>query len=121
MNCPMCKKENITEKIIKHTPELKGENLTIYSNAYMCDACGFTWANDEQMTELQNKAADEYRRIHGLLTSQDIKQMRSSLEMSQDEFAQYVGVGLASIKRYESYKIQDLSIDQLIRQKFTER
>jgi putative zinc finger/helix-turn-helix YgiT family protein len=117
MNCPMCKKENITERVIKHTPELKGENLTIYSNGYLCDECDFTWTSDEQMAELRHKAADEYRRIHGLLTSQDIKQMRSSLEMSQDEFAQYVGVGITSIKRYESYQIQDLFIDRLIRQK----
>lgn len=115
MDCPICNENKAHVKSIKHSPSLKGEELSVYSEANVCEKCDFIWTDDSQMTLLRQKAADEYKRIHSLLTSVELKQIRFSLGMSQEAFANYIGIGSASVKRYESYGIQDYSVDQLIR------
>jgi DNA-binding transcriptional regulator YiaG len=63
--------------------------------------------NDEQMSELRKRAADAYRTNHGLLTSEEIVNFRNALGMSQAAFANYLKVDKASIKRWETYFVQD--------------
>lgn len=69
------------------------------------------------LPEHLRKLADAYRRAHRLLTSEEIRSRRSSLRMTQKAFAIYLGVGEASIKRWELGAIQDESMDRYIRLK----
>lgn len=55
------------------------------------------------------------RKKRGLLTSDEIKQMRRILGMSQREFADFIGVGEASVKRWETWLVQNKSTDLLMR------
>jgi hypothetical protein len=57
--------------------------------------------------------ADAYRQDNELLTSDQIRSIRGSL--SQISFAQQLGVGPASVKRWELGLVQDKSNDNLIR------
>jgi DNA-binding XRE family transcriptional regulator len=66
------------------------------------------------MPEYGRLLADEYRAAHGLLTSVEIRSRRKQLGMSQEEFANHVGVGVASVKRWEMGKIQDERSNKLI-------
>jgi transcriptional regulator with XRE-family HTH domain len=59
--------------------------------------------------------ADAYRHHHGLLTSSEIKSLRTGLGWSQVELATRTGIGIASIKRWELGKIQDEAMDKLLR------
>lgn len=70
-----------------------------------------------QMNILRRKAADEYRRQSNLLTSEQIVKYRSMLGMSQAAFAKYLKAGIASIKRWETYFVQDVVQDEHIRLK----
>jgi hypothetical protein len=74
----------------------------------------------EQMNALRRSAADTYRKQHNLLTSVEIIQYRASLGMSQSAFANYLKVGDASIKRWETYYVQDVVQDDHIRLKCDE-
>lgn len=58
-----------------------------------------------------------YRKKLGLLSASEIRAARERLRMSQREFAEYIGVGEASIKRWELGALQDKSGDELIRLK----
>jgi hypothetical protein len=73
-----------------------------------------------QMNLLRRAAADKYRERHGLLTSAQIIGYRESLGLSQSAFASYLKVGEASVKRWETYYIQDASQDENIRLKCDE-
>jgi DNA-binding XRE family transcriptional regulator len=66
------------------------------------------------MPEYGRLLADKYRARHGLLTSDEIRKRRRRLELTQEQFATHLGVGIASIKRWEMGKIQDLRNNQLI-------
>ena len=50
-----------------------------------------------------------------LLTSSEIRRIRIDLGMSQEEFATYLSVGVASVKRWELGKAQEKSMDDLVR------
>jgi DNA-binding transcriptional regulator YiaG len=69
------------------------------------------------MPEYMRKLADAYRTKHKLLTSDEIVASRKTLGMTQRQFADYLSVGEASIKRWELGQIQDPAMDKLIRLK----
>ena len=72
------------------------------------------------MNVLRRSAADKYRKLHKLLASEEIIKYRASLGMSQAAFANYLKVGEASIKRWETYYVQDVVQDDHIRLKCDE-
>jgi putative zinc finger/helix-turn-helix YgiT family protein len=81
----------------------------------MCDRCGFQALSEEQSNAYTMKSADAYRRRHKLLTSKALKAIRRLLGLSQQCFAAFLKVGVASVKRWETGLVQDASHDQLIR------
>jgi hypothetical protein len=74
----------------------------------------------DQMNVLRRAAADKYRQLHDLLTSAEIIGFRTLLGMSQAAFANYLKVGEASVKRWETYFVQDVVQDDHIRLKCDE-
>jgi len=76
--------------------------------------------DSSMMDELRKAAAEKYRADRGLLTASEIRSYRESLGMSQSAFARYLNVGEASIKRWETYYVQDAGQDEHIRLKCDE-
>jgi putative zinc finger/helix-turn-helix YgiT family protein len=99
-----------------HLPgEVKGETFVVSTPALVCPGCGYATVDGTDMPEYMRRVGDAYRAKHGLLTSDEIRQRRKRLGMSQAEFADYLRVGVASLKRWEMGKVQDESSDELIR------
>lgn len=96
------------------TGRVHDEEFTINSEALVCPRCDFKTIPKEHMAEFALRIADEYRKAHDLLTSSQIKDCRADLGMSQQQFAQYLGVGVASIKRWELGQIQDGAMNNLM-------
>jgi len=95
--------------------EFKGEVFQVQAPALACSKCGWITLDAETTDELRRRTADAYRKKHGLLTSDEIRALRQLLDMNQKEFAAFVGVGEASVKRWETWLVQERSSDQLIR------
>jgi len=96
---------------------VRGETFTVTMPGLICPKCGYKTIEGSDMPAYGRLLADKYRAAHGLLTSVDIRDRRNQLEMNQEEFAKYIGVGIASIKRWEMGKIQDPRSNQLIIEK----
>ncbi len=120
MKCINCDGDKFEEKNCRFTPVIKGEEVEVIVSAMVCTKCHQPLMNDEQMSQLRKAAADAYRKKSGLLTSEEIAQFRTSFGMSQAAFANYLKVGEASIKRWETYFVQDVSQDEHIRLKCDE-
>ncbi len=120
MKCLQCGGDRFEEKNCRFTPEIKGEEAEVIVPAMVCAQCHTPLMNDEQMSMLRKAAADAYRKRHGLLTSEEIVSYRTLFGMSQTAFANYLKVGEASIKRWESYFVQDVGQDEHIRLKCDE-
>ena len=120
MKCLHCDSEKFEEKNVRFTPEIKGEEVEVVVPSFVCAKCHTPLMETEQMNRLRRLAADSYRKAHGLLTSQEIVQFRTTLGMSQTAFANYLNVGEASVKRWETYYVQEVVQDEHIRLKCDE-
>ncbi len=116
MECLNCAKQ-LRRKIAPITGFYDGETFTVKTQAIVCPYCGFSTVDAPHLDEYYRAVADAYRTAHGRLTSDQIVAARKRLKMSQRAFARFLGVGEASIKRWELGKVQDRAMDELIRLK----
>ena len=86
--------------------------LTVVLPVEHCESCGeFFMGADAEIA--QHEAVCRYL---DRLTPAEIKKLRKSLRLNQADFAVKVGVGIASIKRWEAGNlIQSTSMDKLLR------
>ena len=115
MKCFNCGRGIMTRQAVPIEGEIKNEKFTVTSNALVCAKCNHVGFEGKDVQEHMRRLADAYRGKYSLLTSNQIRESRKSLKMSQKQFAGYLRVGDASIKRWELGGIQDESHDLLIR------
>jgi putative zinc finger/helix-turn-helix YgiT family protein len=120
MKCLNCDSEKFEEKNLRLTPEIKGVEVEVVVPTFICAQCKTPLMDTDQMNVLRRAAADKYREMNHLLTSQEIIHFRTTLGMSQVAFANYLKVGEASIKRWETYFVQDVAQDEHMRLKCDE-
>ena len=117
MKCIECGNDKFVTKKMRFTPEVKGEVVEVLAECSACSQCSSARMNDEQMNAIRKAAADAYKVKHNLLTSSQIVKFRDVLGMSQTAFAAYLNVGEASVKRWETYYVQDDGQDEHMRLK----
>jgi putative zinc finger/helix-turn-helix YgiT family protein len=115
--CINCAKDNLERTSVRLSGEIRKYPYTVELEGLKCPNCGYSTVDSKSAVELGRLAADEYRRAHGLLTSNEILALRHFYGDNQEQFAKRLGVGVASIKRWELGKIQDKHYDDLIREK----
>lgn len=115
--CSNCNKHTFELTTRNFTPRVKNEEVEVTAQCYVCKECGMPDMDSNQMNAFRRAAADTYRENNNLYTSQQILQFRETLGLSQQLFAEYLGVGQASVKRWETYYVQDVSQNQLIQLK----
>jgi putative zinc finger/helix-turn-helix YgiT family protein len=99
------------------TQAFRGEELKVLTPVMVCRNCEFQFFDAGQLDEMRRRTADVYRKKHNLLTSIDIVRRRKALGETQEQFAKRLKVGVASIKRWETWLVQDKRNDELIREK----
>jgi putative zinc finger/helix-turn-helix YgiT family protein len=114
LKCPECDERDLQPAITELTGSTHGESFAITSDALVCPSCGFKTIPVEKMGEFALRVSDAYREKHQLLTSAQIKDRRLDLGMSQQQFANYLGVGSSSVKRWELGQIQDKAMNNLM-------
>lgn len=119
-DCPICNKVHKVEKrkriggvLIKNKP-IRFEEIY-----YVCPDCFDEEENEFVSAEMMDynlqTARNEYRKAHGLLTSDEIAEIRTIYNMSQADLSILLGWGEVTITRYESKSIQDETYDQILR------
>lgn len=113
--CDYCRKEvEFREELRKETYTVKGEEVTIDARVCSCPECGEELWVSEVDGENLNKAYNMYRKRHGLLLPEEIKQLRLRYDLSQTAFAKILGFGEKTIARYESGSIQEEAPNNLM-------
>ncbi|NLM27581.1 MAG: DUF4065 domain-containing protein [Clostridiaceae bacterium] len=119
ISCPFCEKDHMLEKRKRVTQGIvKGEIVDYEEFFYLCPI-----TNEEEnefvpaalMDENLLRARDAYRKLKGLLTSDEIAEIRKFYEVTQNEFSNLLGWGDVTVARYESKNIQDETYDSIMR------
>lgn len=119
MDCPLCeKKHEVEERIRTASVMLKGEKVSYNERFYFCtnaDEDENEFETGSMTNENLLNARNAYRIKKGLLTSDEIVDIRRSYGLSQVDLAKLLGWGEATISRYESKAIQDETYDTMLR------
>ena len=119
-DCPICNKVHKVEKRKRIGGVLiKNEPIRFEEIYYVCPDCSDEEENEFVSAEMMDynlqTARNEYRKAHGLLTSDEIAEIRTIYNMSQADLSILLGWGEVTITRYESKSIQDETYDQILR------
>lgn len=114
LTCPQCGGVAQLTQITKNT-EIKGVKVSYNADLHRCEECGLELADVAGAAALQEQMADAYRRAVGLLSGEEIRQLRQQKGLSQQTLAEALEIGIASIKRWETGVIQSKAMDHLLR------
>lgn len=117
MKCVECGEGRMRMRLAKVPHEIRGLKFEVEDKVNICDSCGFITIPLARADEHGRLVDATYRRLAGILTAKEIREARQRLGMSQRQFAEYLGVGEASVKRWETGVLPDKSSSDLIRLK----
>ncbi|MFZ5928705.1 MAG: type II TA system antitoxin MqsA family protein [Acidobacteriota bacterium] len=117
MKCVECGKGRMQRKLTRVPHDIRGIRFEVEDRVNVCSHCGFITIPLDQADEHGRLTDQIYRRLAGILTTEEIREARRRLRMNQREFAEYLGVGEASVKRWETGVLPDKSSSDLIRLK----
>ena len=102
-------------KKIEKATTFRGVDVSFEAEAYVCPQCGFEAGTVQSAGAVQRAIADAYRKKMDLLTGEEIKALRKARGLTQQDLADLMNLGIASIKRWETGLIQSKSMDQALR------
>lgn len=115
MKCIKCGHPVEPEALRVVDAELKGERVSVTLNVPQCGNCGRVVILGKHSRAYHRAVSEAYRRKMGLVTIEEIDGLRRNLRMTWPEFASYVAVGIATIKRWKRGEIQTQALDRLVR------
>jgi putative zinc finger/helix-turn-helix YgiT family protein len=123
-SCPKCRKKQVTSFTYSDVVDFRNLELDVENlERSRCEACDAEWETSEQAERNQARvkraygiARDKLRVDEGLLTGQEISEIRERLGINQREAAALFGGGPNSFNKYESGEVlQSFAMDRLIR------
>ena len=114
IDCPRCQSHMELKKLHKQKT-FKGIDICYSSDSFVCPECALEAGTVHTAGAVQCAIADAYREKAGLLTSREIKSLRETKGLTQQQLADAMNVGIASVKRWETGMIQSKSMDHALR------
>jgi HTH-type transcriptional regulator/antitoxin MqsA len=115
--CSICGKGTLKKEVIEEKLTYKGETITIPDYiVYKCDLCNETIV-DKGTLKSSSKLLKNFKcKVDGLLTGDEIREIRKKLGLTQEEMSEILGGGLKSFARYETGQIcQSKAMDNLLK------
>ena len=112
--CPICDAAMETRETTK-TVTFRDVEIEYSAELSYCHACEIETGDITQTASIQKQISNKYREAESLMSGEEIKQLRAEKGWSQAMLAEQMGVGIASIKRWENVEIQSRSMDNHLR------
>src|SRR3990172_10504690 len=99
--CPNCEKESPLIQV-RTTEEfnIRGEPIPVEVVYYRCQECGEEFEIPDPDYDPYDLAYREYRQRKGLLQPEQIREVRVKYGLTQKEFSDLLGLGIATLNRY---------------------
>lgn len=113
--CYICGEEQDTEVITKEeVSTIRGEKIKSVSHIRVCSLCKEELFDEELDEGNIQRAYDVYRKKYGVLSPEEIRDVREQYGLSQRLFAKLLNIGEASIARYETGALPEKSLSNMI-------
>ena len=114
--CGICGEGNLTNRIDKNTVEYKGNSAELDMHYSVCDACGSEQSDAAQLRLNKRAMVAFKKRVDGLLTGKEVRELRRYLGLKQNEAAKVFGGGPVAFSKYEADDVaQSEAMDKLLR------
>jgi putative zinc finger/helix-turn-helix YgiT family protein len=114
--CPNCEKE-VEVEIIRETEPInvRGEEIEVGVEYYKCAKCNEEFEDLNSGHDSLDEAYRIYRERHCMLQPEDIQRFRKFYGLRQQELSRLLGLGVATLSRYENGALQDEAHENLLR------
>jgi HTH-type transcriptional regulator/antitoxin MqsA len=114
-SCPVCG-ENIIRECRDILLSYKDNEVTIEQPGQYCIGCGESFFNSSDLAVTRKQRADFQREVDHLLKSDEIKEIRKKINLSQKKAGSIFGGGPMAFSKYERGIVkQTRSLDVLMR------
>jgi HTH-type transcriptional regulator/antitoxin MqsA len=115
-NCGECG-SLVEESVNTITMDLRGETIDVDGIVHgRCTVCGEIYLDLDASERLQREAVARLREARGLLKPAEIRDLRTSLDLSQAKFEKLLGTGPKTVVRWEKGTVfQSATADRLMR------
>lgn len=114
--CPNCEKESPLLMVRKAEDfNVRGEIINVEVEFYQCQECGEEFEDSNSAIDPYEIAYREYRARKGMLQPEDIRDFRIKRGLTQKEFSDLIGIGIATLNRYENGALQSEAHDRVIK------
>lgn len=114
--CDECGASDFEVRIKPDESQRNGQSYTVDMEYSVCRQCGDIVIFAEQIKRNDCVLRDAWRKIDGLLTAQEIVDLRNKLGLTQQDAAKIFGGGPNAFSKYErSEVIQSIAMDKLMR------
>lgn len=115
-DCPFCEEKHEVE-VWKYESKtkVKDQEINYIKKSYYCPIEDDEFLPAKILDENLFNSREAYRKVNGLLTVNEIKEIRNMYGLTQKEYANLLGLGDITIQRYEKKSIQDGTYDMIMR------
>jgi putative zinc finger/helix-turn-helix YgiT family protein len=85
---------------------VRGEVIIVDAEYFHCLECGEEFEDSKTSIDSYHVAYREYRLRKGLLQPEEIRKLRNQRGLTQKEFCNLLGIGIATLNRYENGALQ---------------
>ena len=115
-DCPVCDRVHEVEQITRIvSSNIKNDEVEHEETILRCPEHDEEWYHGKMLDDALLKAKNAYRIKHGLLTSDEIKEIRKKYGLTQKELSNLIGAGNITVSRYETSHIQDEIYDTALK------
>lgn len=116
IRCPLCEEGQLHERQDKSPVEYNGQRTELDLLFSECDACGAEQTTPGQTKRNKRAMVAFKKEVDGLLTGEQVRALRTRLELTQAQAAKVFGGGAVAFSKYESDDVtQSEAMDKLLR------
>lgn len=115
VRCPACDVATVRPVKGVRTITVRSEPIDVEVKQYKCPKCGEEFLAPREGNDPFAMAYRLYRARHRMLQPEEIRDFRRRFHLTQEELARLLGLGGATLSRYENGSLQDRTHDTLIR------
>ena len=111
-----CMEEHeVKTTLVSEQSIFKGKKVSYDAIYSYCDIAEELYMDEQQMQKNDIEIKNAYRKAEGLLTSDEISNIRTKYRISQKDFCILLGWGEKTITRYEGHQVQDKAHDTILK------